>query len=363
MRSCRDNAGMDFVAALRQALASAGVPLSTVSDRSLECLPDRGLAHQHVRIVGTGWLARIPKQSQMRLAAADNLHYQAECFRRAWPSGHVPRLHALLPASDALPHGALLVDEVHGRAARLPADLGAIARALASLHGLPVPSPAEAAPLLHAADPLQDLLAEIETQVRAGGDHAGAPAARVLHDGLLQLRALCAAAPRPPRALIAFDGHPGNFVVRDDARAILVDLEKCRYSYPGLDLAHATLYTSTTWDTQVHAVLSTGDLRHAYSQWAQAAGPALADAARPWHGPLAHAMWLWSLSWCAQWMALSRRAPRTDAGGEDWSQAHSDAALVAHVRERVLHYLSPRGLALAQKGIDAVSRACDERQV
>ena len=39
-------------------------------------------------------------------------------------------------------------------------------------------------------------------------------------------------------------------------RAYLVDLEKCRYSYPSFDLAHATLYTSTTWDMDTHTVLS-----------------------------------------------------------------------------------------------------------
>jgi len=147
--------------------------------------------------------------------------------------------------------------------------------------------------------------------------------------------------------------------VRDDGRAVLVDLEKCRYSYCGLDLAHATLYTSTTWDVQVQAVLSGEALRQAYAHWADAAGQTLAQAAQPWHGPLARAMWLWSLSWCAKWLALSRRAPRLDADGEDWSAAHSDAALVAHVRERVLHYLSAAGIACARRGIDEVQRACD----
>ena len=74
------------------------------------------------------------------------------------------------------------------------------------------------------------------------------------------LRTLCEQAPRPPRCLIAFDGHPGNFIVRPDGTAVLVDLEKCRYAYPGLDLAHATLYTSTTWDLDTHAVLSQNEV-------------------------------------------------------------------------------------------------------
>jgi hypothetical protein len=360
---------MDMIMALRRALAQASPAVRDTQGRPIEAaawahwpiepLPDRGLAHLHLRLAGTGWLARIPKQSQMQLAAADNLRYQAECFRRAALSGHVPRLHAQLPAREPLPHGALLVEEVRGRAARLPADLGAIVRSLASLHALPLPAPEAAAPLLHAADPLRDLLADIETQIEQGGGHAGSDADRALQHELAQLRSLCAGSARPPRTLIAFDGHPGNFVVRDDGRAVLVDLEKCRYSYCGLDLAHATLYTSTTWDVQVQAVLSGEALRQAYAHWADAAGQTLAQAAQPWHGPLARAMWLWSLSWCAKWLALSRRAPRLDADGEDWSAAHSDAALVAHVRERVLHYLSAAGIACARRGIDEVQRACD----
>ena len=37
---------------------------------------------------------------------------------------------------------------------------------------------------------------------------------------------------------------------------MLVDIEKARYSHPPLDLAHATLYTSTTWDVDSRAELT-----------------------------------------------------------------------------------------------------------
>lgn len=372
--------------ALRQALCEAVPPLHDAAGRRIaadawarwpiEPLGDRGLAHQHLRLPGTGALARIPKQSQMRLAAADNLRYQAACFARAAPGGHVPRLLAQLPAGSALPHGALLVEEIEGRAARLPHDLGAIMRSLASLHALPVPDASGAAPLLHAADPLRDLLQEVQAQLgqtvqqaqpaqvtvgaQAGHGVLAAPSAglQAVAEELQALRLLCQAEARPPRTLIAFDGHPGNFVIRADGRAMLVDLEKCRYSHPGLDLAHATLYTSTTWDVQVCAVLSDDALCHAYAEWERAVPPALADAARPWHVPLARAMWLWSLSWCAKWLTLSQRAPGASADGEDWSADHSDPALIAHVRERVMHYLSADGVAGARRGIDALARWC-----
>jgi len=116
----------DITDRLRLALQAAGHPGAA---GVLERLRDKGLAHDHVRIVGTGSLARMPKQSQMGLGALDNLAYQRACFERAAAGGHTPALLGWLPPSQHLPRGALLVHEVVGRAARLPADLGAIAAA------------------------------------------------------------------------------------------------------------------------------------------------------------------------------------------------------------------------------------------
>ena len=130
----------------------------------LEVLPDSGLAHTHVRLVGHGALARIPKQSQMNLAAAANLAYQAACFERACRSGHAPVLLDVLAPSAALPRGALIVEEISGRAAVLPRDLQAIMTAMARIHQLPLPAEETRAPLTSAADPMTDLLAEIESQ-------------------------------------------------------------------------------------------------------------------------------------------------------------------------------------------------------
>ena len=54
-----------LLAGLVRALAYAGI----AAPQGLQRLPDKGLAHDHVRIVGSDWLARIPKQSQMQLSA------------------------------------------------------------------------------------------------------------------------------------------------------------------------------------------------------------------------------------------------------------------------------------------------------
>lgn len=332
--------GVTLVDALRRALRETRSPWA---DAPIEPLPDSGLAHAHLRLAGSGVLARVPKQSQMDLAAGANLAYQATCFERAAASGHTPRLHGVLPPSQALPRGALLVEEIDGRPARLPQDLPAIAEALAAIHALPLPPAAQRAPLLDPVDPLTLLRGEIAAQAlhldAAGMD----PHTRDLIDaGRRAFDVVCAAAARPPKRLIAFDAHPGNFIVRADGAALLVDLEKARYSLPPLDLAHATLYTSTTWDRAGSAVLSPAEVEAFYAHWRQRVGDALSW--QDWLLPLRWAMWLWSVTWCAKWRVCSRVGARAGGDGEDWSAQRSDAALVAHVRDRVDHYLSPEGV-------------------
>ncbi len=324
---------------------------------ALEPMPDKGLAHHHVRLVGTGALARIPKQSQLGLGAAANLAYQRACFERASASGCTPRYLGCLPASGNLPRGALLVQEIAGRGVLLPADLQGMARTLASLHTLALPPVPARAPLLYALDPLTALADEVTEQAAyVSAVSLDSEVALTLSRELSRLRRLCSAAARPERRLIAFDAHPGNFIVDAAGKAVLVDLEKCRYSYPGLDLAHATLYTSTTWDVDTRASLTVGELLEFYAAWSAVAGSAAAGAPA-WHVPLRRAMWLWSISWCVKWRALSSLPAAATADGEDWAAERSDAALVTHVRDRVDHYLSPGVVGQMLEEFDALENA------
>lgn len=343
----------DVIQRLQSALQAAGHP---AVGHLLVSLADKGLAHDHVRLLGTGLLARMPKQSQLGLAAQDNLDYQRTCFERAAASGHTPSLQGVLPPSEQLPRGALLVQEIEGRTARLPQDLSALAVALAALHAMPLPEDRARAPLLNAPDPLQALVEEIDTQASHLGAAALPAAVLTAIEREWQRLLRCLSEPaRPQRCLIAFDAHPGNFIVQPDGRAVLVDLEKCRYAYPCLDLAHATLYTSTTWDVDTRAVLSVDEVVDFYTVWARAVGP-LSAGAQAWHVPLRRAMWLWSVTWCAKWRALSEASHPARADGEDWSVDRSDAALVRHVRERVDHYLSPAVVAEVLDGFDLLER-------
>jgi hypothetical protein len=341
-----------LLARLRQALHNARSPMA---DAALEPLGDKGLAHHHVRLVGTGLLARVPKQSQMGLDAAANLSYEATCYQRAAASGHVPRVEGTLPPSAALPRGALLVEEIVGRPARLPSDLPRIAQAFAAIHGLPLPAPEARAPLTDAADPLAALRAEIDAQAAYLEAAALTPPARALVEhARTQFTALCQNAARPPRRLIAFDGHPGNFLICADGRAVLVDLEKARYSHPPLDLAHATLYTSTTWDIDSSAELSPAEVAAFYREWQQRCD--IGDELRPWFVPLRAAMWLWSITWCAKWRVLSPRQAHRSSHGEDWSREHSSEALVAHVRGRVDCYLAQPAIERVVNELDVLHK-------
>ncbi|MDR5891310.1 aminoglycoside phosphotransferase family protein [Halomonas mongoliensis] len=339
--SCADTR-LDAKDALAGALARAGLAADI---RAVHPMADTGLAHTHVWLERDtiDWVARLPKQSQMGLPAEENLAYQAACFARAGPSGHTPALHGVLPPAPELPRGGLLVSAVRGRPARLPDDLPAIAEALAAIHGLEVPTEADRAPLRSPADPWRAMREEVARQAEWLA-HAGLSrqARARIEEELAALPERLPPGPGTAPRLISFDAHPGNFLVTDSGRAVLVDLEKCRYGLPGFDLAHATLYTSTTWDLHSRAVLTLEEVADFYRQWRSTAGLAgdtlsLLACRR--------AMWLWSLTWCAKWRAQHRRERDAAAGGEDWSAELSDDALVAHVRERVDHYLSPEVIA------------------
>lgn len=343
-----------LMAGLRRALLAIGDP---AAEQVLRPLADKGLAHDHVQLGDSPRLARIPKQSQMGLAPEPNLAYQSACFERASTGGHTPRLWGVLAPGTDLPWGALVVELIQGRPARLPGDLPAMARAFASIHALSMPAADAQAPLLAPADPLAALHEDIAAQWHVGRSVVLAPATRAaIESGLARLQRGLQRAARPPRCLIAFDGHPGNFIVEANGRAVLVDLEKCRYGYPALDLAHATLYTSTTWDLETRAHLDIDSIVGFHQTWADAVGP-LAAQVWPSLVPLREAMWLWSLTWCAKWLALSHSQAKAVPAGEDWSHENSDAGLIAHVSERVHHYLAADTVQMVLREFDDLAQA------
>ncbi|MBV9523449.1 MAG: phosphotransferase, partial [Alphaproteobacteria bacterium] len=271
-------------------------------------LREKGVAHAHFRLGASGFVLRVPRLSHPSTDGAAGLAYQAECFRRAEPSGATPRLRAILPAEEMLPGGALLVEEVVGRPPQLPNELPKLADALVRLHTLPVPAAGERAPLLdHAKDPLGATLAVIERNVPFFAEaKIQRPTRQALEEELDWARCFGATARGAdhPICLVGTDTHPGNFLVRADGRAIFVDLEKALYGSPAIDLAHASLLTSTRWDPDVDTVLTPSAIAHFYRHYLDRIGTAAAARLRPWLAPSRRLTWLRTMMWCTTWLPL-----------------------------------------------------------
>lgn len=322
-----------------------------ISSSQLQPLEVKGLAHDHVEVLGRGLLLRVPKQSQFAMAAAENLNYQAACFRRVGISGHAPGFEALIEPCESLPMGALLVERIEGRPPSLPKDLGALAECMANVHALPVPEPAQRPPLEDHRDPIAGAMKEIEQQAAFLDDAVLSTEARQEVDAeLTWARAFASkSAGQPqPQTLVLTDTHPGNFLIDRQGRAIIVDLEKALYGSPATDLAHATIYSSTTWDTDVYADLSIDDVVGFYQRYLETVPKDLAGTLRPWMLPLRRITMLRAITWCAKWRVLQSRERKGDKhkarSTEDWSAENNTADLVAHVAGRVDEYLQAKTL-------------------
>ncbi|MFI5022413.1 MAG: phosphotransferase [Alphaproteobacteria bacterium] len=315
--------------------------LADLEEGSIEPAGFTGMAHEHLRLKGRGLILRIPRVSQWGLPAEVNLAYQASAFRRAAASGHSPLLSALLPPSPALPMGALLVEEIRGRKVRLPGDLPAIALCLSRIHRLPLPAPAARRPLLSPEPALAQMLATIELQSGFIAAAKLAPdAAALIADERAWAGTFVAARARAaaPTALIVTDSHPGNFVVDDAGKAWFVDLEKAMYALPAIDLAHATLYTSTRFDPDVDAVLTRTQTRAFYRSYLATLDGTTAAALVPWLAPLRRLVWLRTLTWCVKWTVESR-----EPGG--WSRQWLAPRALAHMEDCLADFLSPACIA------------------
>ena len=105
-------------------------------------------------------------------------------------------------------------------------------------------------------DPVRATLDVIEAQARFLDDAGLAPDTRrrIDYEAGTRRRRRCS---RPGHAHSAgrYRPHPGNFMMQPDGTAMFVDIEKMLYGAPAIDLAHATVYTSTMWDADVAAAL------------------------------------------------------------------------------------------------------------
>jgi aminoglycoside phosphotransferase (APT) family kinase protein len=348
-RASRSAHGAPHLPAPLTALAAALAALpefAGITAEALEPMAVKGLAHAHVRIRGRGLVLRLPRYSYFGVSPADNIAYQAECYRRAADSGATPKLHAAIPPSPEVPNGALVVEEIVGRAPVLPGDMAMIADALAAIHALPVPLSTACPPLRVHVDPVAATLVVIEAQADFLAA-SGVPRAtvRAIEDEIRWARDFAGEASKREHVvtLVGSDTHPGNFLVTRDGRAIFVDFERMLYGSPAIDLAHASIYTSTMWDADVAAALVRPDIEAFYRHYLARVPARLAIRLQPWLVPLRRLTWLRTTTWCAKWRVESDKPPRPD--GAVASAATQDPAYIAAVRARIADYFDPATVA------------------
>ena len=312
--------------------------LEKISKPDLIPIPTSGPAHEHIKINGYKLLVRVPKQSQLGLGALENLSYQEACFTRASASNHTPKLYETLAPTVDMPMGALIVEEIIGESLCLPQDVLPMCKALASIHSIPLPADIHKQPLKNPPNAITDTFKEVLDQ------SAFINKAQLEYDSECQIREelvktgqLLAKNKKPVTSLIAFDSHPGNFLRTSTNKVILVDLEKARYGVPAFDLAHSTLYTSTTWDVDTFSILSHSNIAKFYEFWLENVPKNLSESVREWLVDLRRMMWLWSITWCVKWLAQTKEKKITNSLIIDPNYKN----LMSHVEDRVSHYLKP----------------------
>jgi len=303
--------------------------------REGEALPATGTAHGHVRLKD-GRLARIAYAYEDDPTAAARLHQQAEAFRHLAPAGRTPKLHELIEPRPGLPGGALIVDFIEGRAPRLPDELDAMADTLARLHSLPLP--AAGSPIPRQDDPLRTTLDVVEQGAQRFLDKAvrdaGARAEIVEELALMRDMAGTLAGRPQPLSIALADTHPGNFIVDRAGVAWFVDLEKVHVGSPAIDLAHATLPTSTVWHPDVGKVLSTAEMKGFYESYLERIGETRAAELQPWLQPMRRLTWLRTTMFMARWK-VQTEAPRDPSDPSQWSDAGLSPDMRAHLRSRI----------------------------
>ena len=331
--------------ALRRALSRAP-EFPDAYTASFEALPVTGLQHRLYRLRGlarggAGVLLRVPRDSHWRLSPRDALEYQAEAFRRLGPSLHVPKLFAVIAPREGLPFGALAVEEIIGRPPSLPAELPALADALAAIHALRIP--AKRAPLIDQADPFGATLALSREQASFAEEAGLAGETRhAIADEVAWAEGFIASRGREgqPRALVLTDTQPGNFVVEESGRARAVDLEKSIYGSPAIDLAHLTLAPSTGWHPSAPRALAPADIVAFYRRYLDRVPAAFAAAMRPWLDPTRRLTWLRIVTAFAKMTALWRRGA--------WTGGDLDPDFRAHVLAHIAASHEPARVAEAR---------------
>ncbi|MEI6205055.1 MAG: phosphotransferase, partial [Enhydrobacter sp.] len=137
-----------------------------------------------------------------------------------------------------------------------------------------------------------------------------------------------------PLTIALADTHPGNFIVDGKGTAWFVDLEKVHVGSPAIDLAHATLPTSTLWHPDVGTLLTRADVQGFYDDYLALLARDRAMALAPWLVPMRRLTWLRTTLFMARWR-VETRAPCDPANAGQWSDSGLDPRMRQHIDARI----------------------------
>ena len=130
------------------------------------------------------------------------------------------------------------------------------------------------------------------------------------------------------------DTHPGNFIVDRAGIAWFVDLEKVHVGSAAIDLAHASLPTSTLWASAEGRPLSSDEVQGFHAAYLDRTGTDAANALKPWLVPMRRLTWLRTTLFMARWR-VQTRAPRNPADPSQWSDAGLEPSMRALYDRRI----------------------------
>lgn len=311
-------------ALLRQIIKITDFACMQLSD--LHPIASRGLAHDHIRLGETPWIARIPRGNQLGMDADEYLDLQYSIYERMEPSGVTPKPKGLIRPSKDLPNGALIIEYINGRAVKDVNDLPAIAKSLAELHKMPIPG--EVKPLSKAEHPLAGqtfLLHEVFND--AFNSNAVSEGVRALMkkeraDIAKELETLMAQNDAP-FSLVGGDSHLGNYLIDDIGKAWLVDLEFAAYDLALVDLADAFLNITSQLDPTIQIMLSDKDRGALYNVWAECVGSDFAKSVSDFMPLTERMVNLRTVAWLGYWVSEGREKEKNKVSSdtlENWDK-------------------------------------------
>lgn len=211
---------------------------------------------------------RINHGSQ--LGIEDQVSYEYRVLQLVEPSGATPKPLRLIPACDAFPRGAIVMEFLSGGPLNYRSDRHGAAECFARIHGLEIDS--STAGLVVQADPVRNIVAECDGLLARYPDHP------LVREGELIRRYRNAVLERAGDASFVDDRlcitntevNSGNFVV-DDGLVRLVDWEKAVVSYRYQDLGHFLVPTTTLWKSDYR--FTRADRRDFLAAYHRAASP------------------------------------------------------------------------------------------